>query len=145
MTPIERTPAPGEPSTPSPPPPQPPVANPDLNQEGTTEDEKLFSKPPDEVVRADLTTDAWRVFRIMGEFVEGFDTLARVGPAVSIFGSARTGPNDPSYVAAEETARRLAQAGFAVITGGGPGIMEAANKGAFEAGGDSVGCNIELP
>jgi uncharacterized protein (TIGR00730 family) len=81
----------------------------------------------------------------MGEFVEGFDTLAPVGPAVSVFGSARTARTDSYYAAAEEVGRRLAQAGFAVITGGGPGIMEAANKGAFEAGGDSVGCNIELP
>ena len=81
----------------------------------------------------------------MGEFVEGFDTLAQLGPAVSVFGSARTTREDTYYKAAEETSRRLAEAGFAVITGGGPGIMEAANKGAAEAGGDSVGCNIELP
>lgn len=81
----------------------------------------------------------------MGEFVEGFDTLADLGPAVTIFGSARTLPDDPYYAAAEETARRLAELGLAVITGGGPGIMEAANKGATEAGGESVGCNIELP
>ncbi|NIP83606.1 MAG: TIGR00730 family Rossman fold protein [Gemmatimonadetes bacterium] len=81
----------------------------------------------------------------MGEFVEGFDTLADLGPAVSIFGSARVGPDDPWYAAAEETARRFVDRGFGVITGGGPGIMEAANKGATEAGGPSVGCNIELP
>jgi uncharacterized protein (TIGR00730 family) len=92
-----------------------------------------------------MSTDAWRVFRIMGEFVEGFDTLARLGPAVSIFGSARVGRDDPFYQAAERTAGLLATEGFAVITGGGPGIMEAANKGAAEAGGESVGCNIELP
>src|SRR5688572_5117016 len=133
-------------TTPSPPPPQPPVDVPELNQgQAATEDEKLLARPVEATVAADLTSDAWRVFRIMGEFVEGFDTLARVGPAVSVFGSARTKPDDPYYQAAEEVARRLAQAGFAVITGGGPGIMEAANKGAIEAGGDSVGCNIELP
>src|SRR5881628_877671 len=81
----------------------------------------------------------------MGEFVEGFDHLATVTRGVSIFGSARTQPDSPQYQAARETAALLANAGFAVITGGGPGIMEAANRGAFEAGGTSIGCNIELP
>src|SRR5215510_13534965 len=109
---------------------------------GTTHDEQLLESPrPDEFTH----TDPWRVFRIMGEFVEGFDELATLTRAVAIFGSARTKPDDPYYVAAEETAALLAREGFAVITGGGPGIMEAANKGAFEAGGVSVGCNIELP
>jgi uncharacterized protein (TIGR00730 family) len=89
--------------------------------------------------------EAWRVFRIMAEFVEGFEVLAGVGKAVSIFGSARMRPEDPYYKAAEETARLLAKKKFAVITGGGPGIMEAANKGAFDAGGQSIGCNITLP
>jgi uncharacterized protein (TIGR00730 family) len=147
MTPNRKNDAPARPPTPTPPPAQPPVDVPDLNQSQTaTEDEKLLASRPTEVtVAADTTRDAWRVFRIMGEFVEGFDTLAQVGPAVSVFGSARTARTDPYYAIAEEMGRRLAQAGFGVITGGGPGIMEAANKGAFEAGGDSVGCNIELP
>jgi uncharacterized protein (TIGR00730 family) len=89
--------------------------------------------------------DSWRIFRIMAEFVEGFEVLAPVGPAVSIFGSARTRPDDKYYKEAEETARLFAKAGLAVITGGGPGIMEAANKGAFDAKGTSVGLNITLP
>src|SRR5947209_13684847 len=89
--------------------------------------------------------DSWRVFRIMSEFVEGFEALAEMGKAVTIFGSARTEPDDPYYKAAEQTARLLAKAGFAVITGGGPGIMEAANKGGLEAGAQSAGLNITLP
>jgi uncharacterized protein (TIGR00730 family) len=89
--------------------------------------------------------DSWRIFRMMAEFVEGFETLAQIGKAVSIFGSARTKPNDPYYQAAEETGRLFAKSGFGVITGGGPGIMEAANKGCYEAGGKSIGCNITLP
>ena len=89
--------------------------------------------------------DLWRLFRIMAEFTEGFEELANVGPAVSIFGSARTQPDDPFYELAEETAYQLGQAGFAVITGGGGGIMEAANKGAQRAEVRSIGLNIELP
>jgi uncharacterized protein (TIGR00730 family) len=89
--------------------------------------------------------DPWRVLRILSEFVEGFDALSMLGPAVSIFGSARTPREDRFYRAAEATGRAIAQRGYAVITGGGPGIMEAANKGCKEAGGMSVGCNIELP
>jgi len=91
------------------------------------------------------TEDTWRVFRIMAEFVDGFETLSRIGPAVTVFGSARTKPGASAYNEAEETGRLLVNAGYAVITGGGPGIMEAANKGAKEAGGTSVGLNIDLP
>ncbi len=89
--------------------------------------------------------ESWRLFKIIGEFVEGVEALHEIGPAVSIFGSARTRPDDPYYKLAEETAGRFVQAGFGVITGGGGGIMEAANKGAREAGGTSVGMNIVLP
>ena len=89
--------------------------------------------------------EAWRMFRIMGEFIEGFDTLAGLTPAVTIYGSARVLPDDPLFKLAEDLGRRLALAGYAVITGGGPGIMEAANKGAYEAGGTSVGLTIALP
>ena len=92
-----------------------------------------------------LHTDPWRVMRIQAEFVEGFGALAELGPAVSVFGSARLGADDPAYEIAEQVGRELALAGFAVITGGGPGLMEAANKGALEAGGTSVGLGIELP
>jgi uncharacterized protein (TIGR00730 family) len=90
-------------------------------------------------------TDPWRVLRIMGEFVDGFDVLARVGMAVTVFGSARVKEGSPYYDAAREVGRGLAERGYAVITGGGPGLMEAANRGALEAGGLSIGCNIELP
>jgi uncharacterized protein (TIGR00730 family) len=89
--------------------------------------------------------DPWRVLRILSEFVEGFDALNNVGPAVTVFGSARAHPDDPYYAAGEAVGAALARRGFAVITGGGPGIMEAVNKGCHEAGGLSVGCNIELP
>jgi uncharacterized protein (TIGR00730 family) len=109
----------------------------------TTEDEKLLQAlpHPDDFTRS----DTWRVLRIMGEFIEGFDKLSNVGKAVTVFGSARTDPEDPQYGAAVEVGKLLAEAGFATITGSGPGIMEAANKGAKLAGGRSVGCNIELP
>jgi uncharacterized protein (TIGR00730 family) len=89
--------------------------------------------------------DLWRIFRVMAEFVEGFDELASIGPAVSIFGSSRVGPQDEYYKLAQQTASQIVRAGFAVITGGGGGVMEAANKGASEAGGKSIGLNIELP
>ncbi len=133
-----------------------------------TEDERLLTRPtqplisptepiPNERVREeehaferalnlDFTlTDPWRVLRITSEFVNGFDALAHIPPSVTIFGSARTRPNDPAYAAAVETACLLARAGFGIITGGGPGIMEAANKGAQKGGNLSIGCNIELP
>jgi len=89
--------------------------------------------------------DTWRIFRIMAEFVEGFETLSQIPKAVTVFGSARTQPGDRDFAQAEEMGRSLARAGYAVITGGGPGDMEAANKGALEAGGESVGLAIELP
>ena len=109
-----------------------------------TEDEKLLQAPHSS--EEDYTkTDPWRVMRITAEFVEGMDALADVRRGVVVFGSARTAPDDPMYQAAEETGRLLAESGFTVITGAGPGVMEAANKGAKEGGGHSVGCNIELP
>jgi uncharacterized protein (TIGR00730 family) len=110
----------------------------------TAEDRKLLMQRP----FADasfLESDAWRALRIMGEFIDGFDALARLGPAVSIFGSARTLPNDPVYESARLLARRLTEEGFTIITGGGPGVMEAANRGAKEAEGVSVGLAIDLP
>jgi uncharacterized protein (TIGR00730 family) len=138
------------------------------NGGAVTEDQRLLTRPtrplispteptPHEQVREDehaferamhldfTYTDPWRVFRIMSEFVNGFDALAHIPPSVALFGSARTKPDDPMYLSAVETARLLAKAGFGVITGGGPGIMEAANKGAQEGGNLSIGCNIELP
>lgn len=90
-------------------------------------------------------SDPWMVFKIMGEFVEGFDVMREVGPGISIFGSARTKPSDPHYKMGVEVAGALARRGYTIITGGGPGAMEAANKGAQEAGGQSVGLNIDLP
>jgi uncharacterized protein (TIGR00730 family) len=108
-----------------------------------TEDSKLLQQNSD--VEDFTRSDPWRVMRIMGEFIEGFDNLAHVERGVSIFGSARTRPDDPQYEAAREVARLLAEAGFAIITGAGPGIMEAANHGARDGGGLSIGCNIELP
>lgn len=91
------------------------------------------------------SSDSWVVFKVMAEFVEGFDKLAKIGPCVSIFGSARTKPDHPYYKMAEEIAAKLVQHGYGVITGGGPGIMEAGNKGAHSEGGKSVGLNIKLP
>jgi uncharacterized protein (TIGR00730 family) len=126
--------------------------NPTLNRNArmgaATEDERLLESPavqPGGPATEFTSTDPWRVFRIMGEFVEGFDALARIGPAVTIFGSARVAPDHEQYATARETARLLGEAGFSIITGGGPGIMEAANRGARDAGALSIGANIELP
>ena len=110
-----------------------------------TEDEKLLRAGGPRDTQDFRRTDPWRVMRIMSEFIEGFDTLAGIAKGVTVFGSARVGPDDPQYAAAQETARLLAESGFAIITGAGPGIMEAANKGARLGGGRSIGCNIELP
>lgn len=108
-----------------------------------SEDEALLRSPePDDVFKS---SDSWRVFRIMSECVNGFDALATITRGVSLFGSARTPEDHEYYNAARETGKLLAESGFEVITGGGPGIMEAGNRGAYEAGGVSVGVNIELP
>lgn len=108
----------------------------------TTTDQRLLDQSQDTDW---VHTDPWRVMRIQAEFVEGFGTLAELGPAVSVFGSARIKPDSDYYAKGVELGRLLAEAGYAVITGGGPGAMEAANKGAYEAGGTSVGLGIELP
>ncbi|MER7071596.1 TIGR00730 family Rossman fold protein [Terrabacter sp. NPDC000476] len=108
----------------------------------TTTDQRLLEgQQPSDWLHA----DPWRVMRIQSEFVEGFGTLADLGPAAAVFGSARMRPDDPAYAMGVEVGRLLAEAGYAVITGGGPGAMEAANRGAFEARGTSVGLGIELP
>ena len=109
----------------------------------TTADQRLLAAPGQGA--SWLHEDPWRVMRIQSELVEGFGALAEIGPAMSVFGSARVAPGHPEYVLAERVGQRLAEAGYAVITGGGPGVMEAANKGANEAGGLSVGLGIELP
>jgi uncharacterized protein (TIGR00730 family) len=109
--------------------------------QSTTDQRLLDSRGPVDWVH----TDPWRVLRMQAEFVEGFGALAELGPAIAVFGSARTTVDDPAYAMAERVGRQLVEAGYAVITGGGPGAMEAANKGACEAGGVSVGLNIELP
>jgi len=116
-----------------------------LGRPAGTEDEKFLERRS-RTERPDFVdSDPWRALRILSEFVEGFDALAAVGPAVTIFGSARAAAGSPDYEMARRIARRLAELGFAIITGGGPGIMEAANRGCREGGGLSIGCNIELP
>jgi uncharacterized protein (TIGR00730 family) len=127
-------------------------ANPSLDRAARTnqptQDQKMLDTPRQEsrLPSRDFTnSDPWRVLRIQGEFVSAIDTLAEIGPAVSVFGSARTPEDDPMYQATVETARLLVEAGLVVITGGGPGIMEAGNRGAHEGKGVSVGLNIELP
>jgi uncharacterized protein (TIGR00730 family) len=129
-----------------------PTLNPQVRAAGATEDERLLNRPMpgrpvplDPAAAAFLDTDPWRVLRITSEFIHGFNQLAAIGAAITIFGSARTPVDDPYYAAARDLGGKLADAGFAVVTGGGPGIMEAANRGAREAGGVSVGLNIELP
>jgi uncharacterized protein (TIGR00730 family) len=107
---------------------------------GDTEDRRFLERPADFV-----DTDPWRVLKIMAEFVQGFGRLAAIPPAIAVFGSARVTTEDPMYEASRKVAGRLAEAGFAVITGGGPGLMEAANRGCREGNGVSIGCNIELP
>jgi uncharacterized protein (TIGR00730 family) len=114
-----------------------------VRRAGRTEDEALLQRPPSRPEFLD--SDPWRSLRILSEFIEGFDALASLGPAVSVFGTARVHEGHPTYALAREIGRRLAQEGYAVITGGGPGAMEAANRGCQEAGGLSVGLNIELP
>jgi len=124
------------------------VDNPNINRAARTgrrtEDEHLLAGPAMES-KPFYKTDTWRVMRIMGEFVEGFDVLAELGTAVTIFGSARVKPGDAQYETAVKVAKLLGEAGFNIITGGGPGIMEAGNKGARLAGVQSIGLNIELP
>ncbi len=112
----------------------------------SSEEEKRIRKAFKDKDWAEIkSTDSWTIFKVMSEFVEGFEKLAKIGPCVTIFGSARTKPDSRRYKMAEEIAGKLVEHGYGVITGGGPGIMEAGNKGAHEAGGKSVGLNIELP
>ena len=110
-----------------------------------TSEEKIRSAFESKTWQEIKVTDSWQIFKIMAEFVDGFEKLAKIGPCVSIFGSARTPNENKYYQMAVETGRLLTERGYGVITGGGPGIMEAGNKGAYEAGGKSVGLNIELP
>jgi uncharacterized protein (TIGR00730 family) len=116
-----------------------------MNINGMNEEERIREAIKEKTWNEQMTTDSWAVFKIMSELVDGFETLSKIGPCVSIFGSARTPQNHMYYKTAEEIAYLLTKKGFGVITGGGPGIMEAANKGAHFARGKSVGLNIDLP
>ena len=111
----------------------------------TNEDRKIREKLQQKTWNEIKTNDSWAIFKIMGEFVNGFEKMSKIGPCVSIFGSARTKSEDNYYKLSTEVATAIVKAGYGVITGGGPGIMEAGNKGAHLAGGTSVGLNIELP
>ncbi len=111
----------------------------------TNEDRRIQNKLKIKTWNEIKTNDSWAIFKIMSEFVEGYERLSRIGPCVSIYGSARTKPNETNYLLAEEIAYKLTQSGFGIITGGGPGIMEAGNKGAMRGKGVSVGLNIDLP
>jgi len=116
-----------------------------MNIDKMNEEDRIRAAIKDKTWNEQMTSDSWAVFKIMAELVDGFETLSKIGPCVSIFGSARTKPDHKYYRLAEEIAYQLTKKGFGVITGGGPGIMEAANKGAHFAGGRSVGLNIALP
>jgi len=116
-----------------------------MTEKGFTEEDMIRQAFESKDWKEIKTSDSWQIFKILGEFVNGFEKLAKIGPCVSIFGSARTKPSHFYYKLSEEIAYKLTKSGFGVITGGGPGIMEAANKGAHFSGGKSVGCNISLP
>ena len=116
-----------------------------MNTEFTNDEDKIKDKMAQKDWNEVRTNDSWAIFKIMSEFVNGYESMARIGPCVSIFGSARTKPDDQYYLLAEEVAFQISKAGYGVITGGGPGIMEAGNKGAHKGGGTSVGLNIVLP
>lgn len=116
-----------------------------MTEKEKIEEDKIYQKFKQKTWNEIKTNDSWAVFKMMSEIVEGFEKMAKIGPCVSVFGSARTKPDHPNYILAEEIAYKLTQNGFGVITGGGPGIMEAGNKGANRGKGTSVGLNIELP
>jgi uncharacterized protein (TIGR00730 family) len=116
-----------------------------MKEDYLNEDDKIQEKLKQRTWNEIRTNDSWAIFKIMSEFVNGYETMARIGPCVSIFGSARTKPDNKYYLLAEKIAYKISKAGYGIITGGGPGIMEAGNKGAHNGEGTSVGLNIELP